>query len=132
MYYRLIFSVFILSVFSSCSFKIAEKKIENSKLILNDIAHEKFNDNYKVNYNHTGEFAIVMKREKKFTDLFPDLKYFVFSLNSKSIIIEDSLKAGNVYWENDYFLKAFEREQLAKSYIYEYSFDVKNKVYKLN
>jgi len=134
MYFRFVFFILFFSIFTSCSVsnKIAVKKQERIKLILNDIALEKFKNDYKVNYNQTGEYAIVMKSEKKFTDLYPDTKYFVFSLRSKSIIIEDSLKAGNVYWENDYFLKAFEREQQAESPIYEYGFDVKNKVYKLD
>ena len=131
---RLFIVLSVILVISACNIsgKIAHKRQKISEIILNDIARNKFSDSFKVNFNKTGEFAMVLKREKIFPKSIPDLKYFVFSMKAKSIVIEDSLKAGNVYWEDDYLLKAFEREQKAESPISGYSFDVKNKVYIFN
>ncbi len=131
---RFVIAIFIFSVLTSCSFshKIANKKLEKSKVILATIAHKKYKDNYRILYNKKGDFVIVTKREKEVVKLIPDLNYFVYSMKSKSIVIEDHLVAGNVYWENNYLLKAIEREQKAESAENSYSFDVKNKIYMLN
>ncbi len=132
--YRYIFLILLLSILNSCSVtnKVAEKKHEKSKVVLTSIAQNKYKDNYKTIFNSKGDYVIVTKRNKEIINLIPDLNYFVFSMKKKSIMIEDSLQAGNVYWENDYLIKAIEREQKAESPQHVYLFDVKNKVYILN
>ena len=134
MFYRFLFiSIVLLSfAFPSCKAtknRVTEKKLRKTKFLIDNIAKNKFADSYKVNYNPTREYAMVLKRVKEFSKPYPDLKYFVFSISSKTIIIEDSLSAGNVYWEDNYLLKAFEREHRAKSPIWSYGFDVKKKIY---
>lgn len=131
---RYIFAIFVFGFLASCSVshKITDKKLEKSKVILTTIAQNKYKDNYNILYNKKGDFAIVTKREKEVVKLIPDLNYFVYSMKTKTIVIEDHLIAGNVYWEKNYLLKAIEREQKAESAEKSYLFDVKNKIYKLN
>ena len=105
---------------------------ESPEQIVNKYAQQKYVDDFKIDFNNTQEYALVYKRFKKFTEIVPNLSYFVVSISENQLIIEDTLKAGNVYWLNDYAIRAIIREQKAESRQRIYTFDVKRKEYILD
>ncbi|HHB51914.1 MAG TPA: hypothetical protein ENK75_02540 [Saprospiraceae bacterium] len=129
---KYLFILLISSFFLACSSSatLTKKKVEESTENMKLIAGEKYKNDFKISYNPTGEFAIVLKRQVDYSKPIPDLKFFVFSLKEKQIIIEDSLAAGNVCWKEKYLIETFTREQKAEApQSHDYLFNVKGKEY---
>ncbi len=105
---------------------------DSPEQIVNKYAQQKYVDDFKIDFNNTQEYALVYKRFKKFSEIVPNISYFVVSISENQLIIEDTLKAGNVYWLNDYAIRAIIREQKAESRQRIYTFDVKRSEYILD
>jgi len=116
----------LLALFSSCR---CHKNTINSKNIytLEENATLKFTDNYDIGFNKTNEYAIVSKSFKEITQSIPDLVFFIYSKNSKEVIFTDTLKAGDVYWANEFEIIANSRTQKAESIRKQYIYNVKTR-----
>ncbi|MEZ4907719.1 MAG: hypothetical protein R2771_08820 [Saprospiraceae bacterium] len=122
--------IFLLGCFNSKTLVERNKKYAISKM--EQITCNKYHDKFEIKYNDIGDYALVYHKNKEFSKPFPDLKYFVYSLNKKNIVIEDSLKAGNIYWNGSYSIFASEREQRAESGTKSYIYDLKHSTYEVN
>lgn len=129
-------TLLVLVIFSMhscvCHKEKEQTQTESSEQIVINYAQKKYVDNFKIDYNSTREYALVYKRFKKFSEIVPNLNYFVISISENQLIIEDTLTAGNVYWLNDYAIRALTREQKAESRQKIYTFDVKKREYILD
>ena len=132
-YYQPLFIVITVFLFSGCicSKDIAELKKAYALSKMEELANSRYNNKYEIQYNIKGDYAIVYQKNKEFSKPFPDVKYFVYSVYDRSIVIEDSLKAGNIYWNGKYSISASEREQRAESGIKVYTYDLKHSRYEM-
>lgn len=128
------FAILIIIITSLSSACICIKKdiISNKTLLIEDIAKERFIEKYKIIYNKTNEFVLVTKSHKEVTQSIPDLVFIILSTQTHKTIFEDTLKAGDVYWLNNFAIRATEREQKAESPRRMYTYDVQLKEYILN
>lgn len=115
-----------------CHKQEAKTHEETPEQIVQRFAKERYIEGFKINHNNTEEYALVFKRFKKFSEIVPNLSYFVVSIRENHIVIEDTLTAGNVYWLNDYSIRAIIREQKAESRQRMYTYDVKMREYILD
>jgi len=93
------FGVFLLScsLDKSHSKGGASQELNESKS-LEEIAEEKFGDNYGVKTNESNSYSLVYKNYKKYEDLFSDVHYFIYEHQEHLVIFEDTLKAGSIEW----------------------------------
>lgn len=107
MYKNLAMVVVFLMI--SCSVK-QSAEVTQKELLIEDIAFEYFaGKKYAIKTNISESHSLVFKKYKKLEDLFPDIHFFVFDHESKSIIFSDELKAGSVKWHSDYKIIAVAR-----------------------
>ena len=127
-------NLFTIAIFTFVSCKCVERtQVKKHEIIsINDIAKNAFVDDYKIVYNKTKEYALITKSFRKLTEPIPNLMFFVYSKPEHKKIISDTLTAGDVYWFNDFAIRATEREQKAESRRRIYTYDVKSKEYILD
>ena len=126
--------LFTITIFTFVSCKCVElTQVKKHEIIsINDIAKNAFVDDYKIVYNKTKEYALITKSFRKLTEPIPNLMFFVYSKPEHKKIISDTLTAGDVYWFNDFAIRATEREQKAESSRSIYTYDVKSEEYILD
>lgn len=119
---------------NSCvSVEQTEEKKEKTNSKIETIAHSKFDENYAIKLNESGSHSIVFTKVKKLKDLFATVQFFIFEEESQSIIFEDELNAGNVYWTSNEEVQAISRNSTDKtnenqSTTVVYLYNVKSKV----
>ncbi len=72
-------------------------------------AKERFEEWYLIEPNDDNNYAIVSKKNKELSDLFPELHYFLFDNTAGAIIFSDTLRAGDVKWISNTEVKAIAR-----------------------
>jgi len=78
----------------------SSQELKESKS-LEEVAKEKFGDNYGVKTNESNSYSLVYKNYKKYGDLFSDIHYFIYANHEHLVIFEDILKAGSIEWISD-------------------------------
>jgi hypothetical protein len=73
------------------------------------IANKEFGEKYELKSNDKDTHTIVFKNYKKLTDLLPTVHFFIIEHKTSTIIYEDQLNAGSVYWRSDYEFVAISR-----------------------
>ncbi len=124
--------VIILFLLQSCICNKNKYSNTSNKASLEEVAKHQFGDGFKIIYNNTKEYALITKSHKELTQPIPDLMYSVYSLKTKENIISDTLTAGDVYWLNDFVIRATIREQKAESRRRMYTYDVKSQEFILD
>jgi hypothetical protein len=98
-----------------CSSKVTNSKLKPDTFSYKRIAEEKFNNNYKVSFNQDSTSIIVYYYPKNVTkQLFPPLKFFVYSSRNNEIIFQDNLPNGTVKWINDHQLQVSTIPEIVK------------------
>ncbi len=66
------------------------------------LANEKYNSDVSYRYNSDRTAVLCVKQARPTSkQVFPNLKFFIYDLNSQKIIFEESLPNGKVVWLND-------------------------------
>ena len=112
-----------------------DKSCLDKNTMLDKVAASYFGDHYAINENEPGDYVLVFKKHKKLKDLIANVRFFIFSKESNSIIFEDELKAGTIIWDGDYEILATSRNQkVAKegnqTIIYRYHVQTSKKEYR--
>lgn len=77
---------------------------------IDQLANDKFGDNYFIDENSDGKYSLVKSKTKTFKEIGFDISYFVYDHTINKILIEDSLKSGYVEWEDKHHIKAINRK----------------------
>ena len=72
---------------------------------MDQLANDRFGDNYFVDKNSDGKYSLVKSQTKTFKEIGFDIRYFVFDHTTNAILIEDNLKSGYVEWEDKHQIK---------------------------
>lgn len=88
---------------NSCSSSKEEtSKIRSDNPTFKNIAEEKYNDEYRTEFNKDSTYIIVYYSPKnKLMSLNPPLKFFVYDNSTKKVIFRDNLANGKVKWKNN-------------------------------
>jgi hypothetical protein len=101
---------------------------DNSKENLYLIARSRFENNFKLIYNHSKDFIICKKFNDEEISKNLLLDYFLYDLNSDEVIFEDKVPRGNIYWIDEHLVKVEEIPGIVKKGVNEpvpaYTFDV--------
>jgi hypothetical protein len=73
------------------------------------LALEQFGYNYYTKANDSGSHILVFKKYKKMEDLMATIRFFIYDLETNSIIFQDDLKAGTVKWYSGFEVIAIAR-----------------------
>lgn len=119
----IISSILLILFFFACNLTKTEIKLKDKSI--KEMASVRYVNNYRIIYNNANDFALVTKNHKEITQSIPDLYFFIISIKTLETVIEDTLNAGDVYWFNDYAIRATVREQKAESRRRIYTYDVK-------
>lgn len=86
---------------------------------LRELAEKKYGERYLVRENETGQFALVSKKKKQFSQMGFDISFFIFDKTNSKIIFEDELISGHLEWIGPDSIKAINRDRAAREiYIY--------------
>jgi len=107
--YLVLFACILISACSTQKSSL-ENHPSHDKSILENLAKEKFEENYFIVPNSTNKYSLVKSKTKTFREIGFDISYFVFDHASNQIIIEDALKSGYVNWEDELNIKAVNRK----------------------
>ncbi|MFA6978136.1 MAG: hypothetical protein WC209_02340 [Ignavibacteriaceae bacterium] len=102
-----ILSILFLQLFLSscvslnfnCDTQSSDNKIKQ-KLSINELAGEKYGDNFEIRENETKEFYLVLNRSKSATQT--GIKFFIYEKAEHAIIWEDQVRLGSVKWAASY------------------------------
>jgi len=67
---------------------------------INELAAEKYGDNFEIQENETKEFYLVLKRYKSATQT--GIKFFVYKKVEHAVIWEDQITLGSIKWAASY------------------------------
>lgn len=83
----------------NCDTQSSENKIKPDRSI-NELAVEKYGDNFEIQENETKEFYLVLNRSKSATQT--GIKFFIYAKAEHVIIWEDQVRLGSVKWAAPY------------------------------
>lgn len=127
----IIFLLLVIGTGCACKKKQAQVRVLDSVTKIEDIACKKFNNEFEIQFNRKGDYALVQSSYKHTSSqIMPHLSYFVYSVCDKNIIIEDSLKSGKIIWSDKYSIFASEKEQTSSDLIRSYRYDLKKRNYR--
>jgi len=87
----------------SCSCNKDMKRIQHQINNLDDFVNNNFHKKYKVIYNSTKEYALILKeRSSKINDVVPTISYSIIQTKSKIVVYKDVISGGIIKWLNDY------------------------------
>ncbi|MGE5354661.1 MAG: hypothetical protein ACM3PT_00340 [Deltaproteobacteria bacterium] len=129
---RVIFILIIASGTISCACKKKNEQTRFSDSVLNieRLACNKFNQDFEIQFNKKGDYALVHTSKVNSSQQGPDLTYFIYSLDDKKIIIEDSMKVGKILWSDKYSIIASEKETFPSNNTRSYKFNLKKRKYR--
>ena len=134
MIYKTLTILALLIGVSGCAIRKdnTEARILESVTKIEAIACKKFNNDFEIQYNPKGNYALVQcTNDNKADQNSPNLIYFVYSVRDNIIIIEDSLKYGNIMWSDKYSVFASEKEENDDDLIRSYKYNLKKRNYRL-
>lgn len=116
----------------ACRKKQAQVRVLDSVSYIEEIACKKFSNDFEIQYNYKRDYALVQSTyNHSSSQIMPHLSYFVYSVCDKNIIIEDSLKSGNIIWSDKYSIFASEKQQHPNELIRSYRYNLKKRNYRL-
>jgi hypothetical protein len=133
MIYKTSIILLIALIGAGCACKKNQAQVRSLESVtkIEEIACKKFNNDFEIQYNHKRDYALVQSSYKHTSSqIRPHLSYFVYSVRDKNIIIEDSLKSGNIIWSDKYSIFASEKEQKSSDLIRSYKYDLKKRNYR--
>lgn len=83
----------------NCDTKSSDNKIKQ-KFSVNELAAERYGDNFEILANETKEFYLVLNQSKSATQT--GIKFFVYEKAENEIIWEDQVRLGSVKWAAPY------------------------------
>ena len=83
----------------NCYTQSSDNKIKQDRSI-NEVAVEKYGDNFEILENETKEFYLVLNRSKSATQT--GIKFFIYEKAEDAIIWEDQVRLGSVKWAARY------------------------------
>lgn len=83
----------------NCDTQSSDNKI-TQKLSINELAAERYGDNFEILENETKEFYLVLNRAKSVAQT--GIKFFVYEKAEHAIIWEDQVPLGSVKWASPY------------------------------
>lgn len=83
----------------NCDTQSSDNKIKQDRSI-NELAVEKYGDNFEIQENETKEFYLVLNRSKSATQT--GIKFFIYAKAEHAIIWEDQVRLGSVKWAAPY------------------------------
>lgn len=75
------------------------------------LAQSQFGENYATLKNSDASHLIVFRKYKKIEDLMASVKFFIYEIESESIIFQDELSSGTVKWSSKDEVIAISRNQ---------------------
>ena len=134
---RYLFPVLLIFLTECTSVKPIHEGKEARHSEMDNLAYANFGEKYAVKKNETGSHFIVFKKYKKLNDLFATVKFFIFEIESQSIIFKDELKDGGVSWTSDSQIIAVSRNlktvtSTNNKPMSRYYYDVKTKIKKMD
>ena len=94
----------LLYLLVSCT--SVDNKIDESKTItkidINEIASEKFGEQFSLDYNLSKEFVICRKQTKSKLAGNNPIQYFIYDVDKNKIIEEKIIPLGNVLWVSEF------------------------------
>jgi hypothetical protein len=96
---KVIILVIVFAFFEACICpkKRTESRINNSVDKIETLACSKFNSDFEIRYNKKASFALVSTSKTLYlAENEKNLNYFVYSIKKEKVIIEDSLKNGEI------------------------------------
>ena len=94
---------FLIFIISCTSIENDTKEIK--KIDINQIASEKFGENFSFDYNTSKEFVICRKRSKSKIVGNTPIEYFIYDFSKNEIIDESVIPLGNISWLSKYEVK---------------------------
>jgi len=83
----------------NCDTQSSDNKIKQDRSI-NEVAVEKYGDNFEILENETKEFYLVLNRSKSATQT--GIKFFIYEKAEHAIMWEDQVRLGSVKWAARY------------------------------
>lgn len=131
---KIIFLILVLAFFEACFCpkKRTESRISNSVDKIETLACNKFNSDFEIRYNKKASFALVSTSNSiNIVENDKNLNYFVYSIKNEKVVIEDSLKNGQIQLGKKNILCASENNNDNNNNSNRiYFFDLKSKKYR--
>ncbi|MBU0472590.1 MAG: hypothetical protein KKF62_00360 [Bacteroidetes bacterium] len=113
-----------------------EVSSKNSTNIVEQLAQNKFGNNYILQYNRTKDYVICVSTPKSKIPNTSSTSYFVYNVLDSSIVEEKIIRSGTISWFSDYEIKVIEIPGMIKKNVdneHGYIFNLKtNSKTKLN
>ena len=78
---------------------------EVKKLNIAKVAHEKFGENYSLDYNSSNEFVICQNGNESMVAGNSPIKYFIYDVTNNKMIEENIIPLGNISWVSKFEVK---------------------------